>query len=74
MDRSHPPLSPSEHTAPDHLEQAADAEATLAHERAVAHLIDAGFVTPAAHDLITALCRKGYLADSETGLRVTARE
>lgn len=65
---------PERRRALDHLEQTADAEATLAHERAVEQRIDTGFITPAAHDLITAVCRKGYLADSEAGLRVTARE
>jgi hypothetical protein len=70
MDRAQPPLSPNEQAALNQLEQSA-AEDTLAHERAVEQLTSAGFVAPAAHDLIVQLCLKGYLADSETGLRLT---
>lgn len=73
MDRTQPPLSPNEQAALDQLEQSA-AKDSLAHERAVEQLTSAGFVAPAAHDLIEALCQKGYLADSETGLRLTVSE
>jgi hypothetical protein len=70
MDRTQPPLSPNEHAALDHLEQAA-AQDTFAHDRAVEQLIAAGFVATAAHDLIETLCRKGYLTEDNDGLRIS---
>lgn len=72
MGRSQPPLSPNEQTALDHLAQA-DAE-TVVREQAVEHLVAAGFVAPAARDLIERLCRKGYLENDEIGLRLTVHD
>jgi hypothetical protein len=66
MDRPHPPLSPNEHAALDHLERAAG-EDMLARERAIEQLISADFVAPAAHDLIAALCRKGISPTATSG-------
>jgi alkylhydroperoxidase family enzyme len=69
MNRTQPPLSSNEQAALDYLEQSA-AETPLAHERAVEQLIDAGFVAPAAHDLIDQLYLKGYLDEGNDEIRL----
>jgi hypothetical protein len=70
MGRSLTPLSPNEQSALDHLELCGD-EDTVVRARAVEQLIDAGFVAPAARDLIERLCEKGHLSEIDDGLRLT---
>lgn len=69
MGRSLTPLSPNEQVALDQLELCGDEEIVV-RERAVEQLIDAGFVAPAARDLIEQLCHKGYLYEIDDGLRL----
>lgn len=70
MRRALTPLSPNEQAALDQLEPCGDAGIVM-HEKAVEQLIDAGFVAPAAHDLIERLCHKGYLYEIDDRLRLT---
>ena len=70
--RNPPPLSPNEETALTQLTAKIErADDPLAHETAVDHLVTAGFVRGAAHDLIEQLCVKGYLSATENELHLT---
>lgn len=69
MGRSLTPLSPNEQAALDQLEPCGD-EGIVVREKAVEQLIDAGFVAPAARDLLEKLCHKGYLQETDGSLRL----
>jgi len=76
MENSRTPITPSEETALDYLEEYHDAtgdDLPLTREDSIAHLIDEGIERADARTHIEQLLLKGYLYEVEDELRLPSR-